>query len=146
MSALHAPDEPYVRLSDTELRQLAQASPPAQVLHWQARSMAAECIAARAAEAERKLLADKLLLRSAALDRVEALCDADDYRLSDRAKAYVRAAISHEYLSTGCYHGRHDYCAAMTGYQGEKRPGRCKFCDARCICPCHEQQRKEGPT
>lgn len=47
-------------------------------------------------------------------------------------------ASSHEYLSTGCLHGRHDYCQSMTGYQGEKRPGRCKFCAATCICPCHD--------
>jgi hypothetical protein len=46
-------------------------------------------------------------------------------------------ADPHVYLSTGCLHGHHDYCHAMTGQQGEKRPGRCKFCEARCICPCH---------
>lgn len=44
----------------------------------------------------------------------------------------------HIYLSTGCLHGQHDYCQCATGQQGEKRPGRCKFCDARCICPCHD--------
>lgn len=53
----------------------------------------------------------------------------------------------HRYLSTGCFHGDqvvtsdgasgHDYCGSMTGFQGEKRPGRCKFCDAQCVCPCH---------
>ena len=47
------------------------------------------------------------------------------------------AAAGHVYLSTGCLHGQHDYCAAMVGVQGEKRPGRCKWCDARCICSCH---------
>lgn len=44
---------------------------------------------------------------------------------------------SHRYLSTGCLHNRHDYCQSMTGYQGEKRPARCKFCPAECECPCH---------
>ncbi|MEU6663977.1 hypothetical protein [Streptomyces sp. NPDC046821] len=44
---------------------------------------------------------------------------------------------AHEYLSTGCLHGEHAYCQSMTGYQGEKRPGRCKFCDAQCSCSCH---------
>lgn len=44
----------------------------------------------------------------------------------------------HEYLSTSCLHDRHDYCASMTGFQGAKRPARCKFCDAACICPCHQ--------
>jgi hypothetical protein len=45
----------------------------------------------------------------------------------------------HDYLSTGCLHGEHTYCQAMTGQQGEKRPGRCKFCDARCRCACHTE-------
>jgi hypothetical protein len=43
----------------------------------------------------------------------------------------------HRYLSTGCLHDDHTYCQSMTGQQGEKRPGRCKFCDAACVCPCH---------
>lgn len=41
------------------------------------------------------------------------------------------------YLSTGCLHDDHDYCSAMTGVQGAKRPARCKFCAAGCVCPCH---------
>lgn len=44
---------------------------------------------------------------------------------------------THRYLSTACVHGQHDYCASMTGYQGEKRPATCKFCDAHCRCDCH---------
>lgn len=51
----------------------------------------------------------------------------------------------HIYLSTGCLHGHHDYCRSMTGQQGEKRPSRCKFCDARCVCPCHEGAALEAP-
>ncbi len=47
------------------------------------------------------------------------------------------AAEPHIYLSTGCLHGEHEYCQSMTGQQGAKRPGRCKFCDAQCVCPCH---------
>lgn len=44
----------------------------------------------------------------------------------------------HIYLSTGCLHGEHDYCrAGIRGDGGPKRPARCKFCDARCICVCH---------
>ncbi|MFD3516265.1 hypothetical protein [Streptomyces sp. NPDC058657] len=49
----------------------------------------------------------------------------------------ARAASGHVYLSTGCFHGEHAYCQSMTGQQGEKRPGRCKFCEARCTCSCH---------
>ena len=48
---------------------------------------------------------------------------------------------AHEYLSTSCLHGRHEYCASQTGSNGEtewaKTPARCKFCDAPCVCPCH---------
>lgn len=51
-------------------------------------------------------------------------------------------AGKHLYLSTGCLHGDHAYCKAMTGAQGVKRPGECKHCDARCICRCHAT---EGP-
>lgn len=45
--------------------------------------------------------------------------------------------MTHYYLSTGCLHGEHEYCQSMVGTRGEKRPGRCKFCDARCVCECH---------
>lgn len=48
----------------------------------------------------------------------------------------------HRYLSTGCLHGEHDYCRGMTGMQGAKRPGQCKFCDARCVCPCHDDAQR----
>ena len=44
----------------------------------------------------------------------------------------------HIYLSTGCLHGRHDYCQGKTTGDGTaKAPGRCKFCTAKCICVCH---------
>ena len=43
----------------------------------------------------------------------------------------------HVYWSTGCFHGKHDYCASMTGQAGSKRPAECKFCQAACICWCH---------
>lgn len=47
----------------------------------------------------------------------------------------------HVYLSTGCLHGEHGYCAAMVGVQGAKRPARCKFCAAQCVCDCHAEAR-----
>lgn len=47
--------------------------------------------------------------------------------------------VKHLYLSTACHHGEHAYCAAMTGYQGAKRPAQCKFCRAPCICECHKR-------
>lgn len=43
----------------------------------------------------------------------------------------------HVYLSTGCYHGDHEYCQSNTGLNGQKTPASCKFCGARCECPCH---------
>jgi hypothetical protein len=44
----------------------------------------------------------------------------------------------HVYLSTGCIAGRHDYCAAMVGPNGEKKPAASKFSGAPCICECHD--------
>ena len=46
-------------------------------------------------------------------------------------------ATGHTYLSTGCFHGNHDYCQSMTGLNGSKRPASCKFCSAPCQCFCH---------
>ena len=43
----------------------------------------------------------------------------------------------HEYLSTGCLHGEHDYWSSMTGMAGAKRPAQCKWCEAPCRCRCH---------
>lgn len=58
--------------------------------------------------------------------------------LDSQSAAEEASAVSeHSYLSTGCFHGEHAYCQSMTGQQGEKRPGRCKFCEARCTCSCH---------
>ncbi|MBB6440251.1 hypothetical protein HNQ79_006766 [Streptomyces candidus] len=53
------------------------------------------------------------------------------------ADGAAASATEHLYLSTGCLHGEHAYCQGMTGQQGAKRPGQCKFCAARCTCPCH---------
>jgi hypothetical protein len=46
-------------------------------------------------------------------------------------------AGQHYYLSTGCLHGEHDYCQSNTGLCGAKTPSKCKWCAARCVCPCH---------
>ncbi|MDX3549719.1 hypothetical protein PV729_45370 [Streptomyces europaeiscabiei] len=51
----------------------------------------------------------------------------------------------HRYLSTGCLHGDHAYCQAMTGLNGAKRPGECKFCQASCRCGCHTDEEQPGP-
>lgn len=50
---------------------------------------------------------------------------------------------AHVYLSTGCLHDDHDYCQSMTGLNGAKRPGECKKCGAKCICPCHQAEPRE---
>ena len=53
----------------------------------------------------------------------------------------------HDYLSTACHHGDlvlpdgrtgHGYCQSDTGHAGAKTPGDCKFCGAKCTCPCHK--------
>lgn len=46
----------------------------------------------------------------------------------------------HVYLSTGCLHDNHEYCQSMTGIQGSKRGGKCKHCDAQCVCTCHTEE------
>ena len=48
-------------------------------------------------------------------------------------------STGHVYLSTGCLHGDHAYCKAMTGMNGAKRPGECKHCRAHCVCGCHTE-------
>jgi hypothetical protein len=47
--------------------------------------------------------------------------------------------VIHEYLSTACLHGHHTYCQSpVRDDGGSKRPAECKFCDAKCVCDCHE--------
>lgn len=61
-------------------------------------------------------------------------------RLSWRARWWalrcgVLTAVSgrHVYVSTGCLHGRGDYCAAPAGRLRVKVPQSCKFCGERCV-------------
>jgi hypothetical protein len=49
-------------------------------------------------------------------------------------------AVDHQYLSTGCLHGEHDYCKATESRAGAKRPAQCKWCAAPCTCSCHADQ------
>lgn len=49
-------------------------------------------------------------------------------------------ATEHVYLSTGCLHGKHDYCRSHTGLSGAKKAAVCKFCQAPCRCSCHQEQ------
>lgn len=48
----------------------------------------------------------------------------------------------HDYLSTGCLHGDHEYCKKEARrYDGtEKVAACCKFCGAPCICTCHVEE------
>lgn len=46
----------------------------------------------------------------------------------------------HIYLSTSCFHEKHDYCKNAEGQAGPKKPGECKFCTAQCMCPCHRSE------
>lgn len=69
----------------------------------------------------------------------------DPTRLSIRARwlgAWCALATAvtgrHVYLSTGCLHGDHGYCAGTVGVAGRKRPATCKKCVAGgCRCSCH---------
>ncbi len=58
---------------------------------------------------------------------------------ADRTNLVVTGG--HDYLSTACLHGRHDYCANDVGIVGGKKPHTCKWCDARCRCGCHQPDR-----
>ncbi len=53
---------------------------------------------------------------------------------------------SHFYMSTGCLHDNHAYCQSKTYPEGSKEPAKCKFCDARCLCICHVEMRKEDDS
>lgn len=54
------------------------------------------------------------------------------------AATEATGATAHRYLSTGCLHGEHSYCSNVDGIVGLKKPAQCKFCQAPCICPCHQ--------
>lgn len=72
------------------------------------------------------------------------------------SEALTGAGGGHLYLSTGCLHGKHDYCKSpRVTHQPlarradgmvvvdnpttmPKRPAECKFCGAPCVCPCHD--------
>jgi hypothetical protein len=43
--------------------------------------------------------------------------------------------VTHSYLSTACYHGKHGTPCRNT----------CKFCDSPCVCPCHTEGEREWP-
>lgn len=45
----------------------------------------------------------------------------------------------HDYLSTGCLHGEHEYCQSPKGQAGSKKPAQCKWCSAMCRCECHNE-------
>lgn len=45
----------------------------------------------------------------------------------------------HIYFSTACIHGEHAYCRCDVSLTGQpKVAGKCKFCDERCVCECHQ--------
>lgn len=85
----------------------------------------------------------------ASLTRGAALFDYDSSHILHRIEDALGedpdpCAEGHIYLSTGCMHGAegHAYCQSMTGLQGVKRGGKCKWCDAQCICACHADEEK----
>ncbi|WP_432008690.1 hypothetical protein [Streptomyces bacillaris] len=58
-------------------------------------------------------------------------------RLATALTRYAHRYGIHHYLATSCLHGQHGYCQGNTGKVGAKKPAECKFCGARCTCPCH---------
>lgn len=52
----------------------------------------------------------------------------------------------HIYLSTACLHKNHEYCRSYEGYAGLKTPAQCKFCQAPCVCDCHEAEPAGRPS
>lgn len=74
----------------------------------------------------------------------EVLGITEGHDLMPRVAAEMTTEGGHRYLSTGCLHGEHGYCASMVGAQGVKRAATCKFCDARCVCPCHGGEEANG--
>lgn len=69
-----------------------------------------------------------------------------DKRLVELNAVLGQEPGTHVYMSTGCWHGDHDYCKSMTGLNGAKRPGECKHCGAKCICGCHAAPETPGPA
>lgn len=64
-------------------------------------------------------------------------------RLAVALTRYAHHRGLHRYLSTGCLHGRHAYCAGKAGQAGVKIPARCKWCTSdaptgHCVCSCHQ--------
>ncbi|WP_327377978.1 hypothetical protein OG393_30870 [Streptomyces sp. NBC_01216] len=97
-------------------------------------------------------LKDRAAQAEAAIDRVRTYAaDLDRAGWTQAAIARrIRAALDephnqpattgHDYLSTGCLHGRHDYCNNTRGIAGPKTPAQCKFCAAQCVCHCHSER------
>ncbi|MBB1252901.1 hypothetical protein H3146_05905 [Streptomyces sp. OF3] len=92
-------------------------------------------------DAERTMLAYALDQAQERIWAEDGFTD-EDQAAVDSLRRLVNEPGRHVYLSTGCLHGRHDYCQAMTGANGQKRPGQCKFADEHgctpCVCPCHQ--------
>lgn len=53
------------------------------------------------------------------------------------ARSGCMSGRNHLYLSTGCFHGDHVYCASEKGISGAKTAASCKQCASPCVCICH---------
>jgi hypothetical protein len=60
--------------------------------------------------------------------------------MTEEAQVYSRG---HDYLSTACLHGEHDYCKSTVGAVGPKVASVCKFCGTKCRCQCHQEESNE---
>lgn len=64
------------------------------------------------------------------------------YALGDRVReSMIGPNGEHLYYSTSCLHDEdHEHCQGSINHAGEvKQAGRCKRCNAMCLCRCHQK-------
>ncbi len=55
--------------------------------------------------------------------------------------AWHRVVGHRWYFSTSCRHTEHEHCrSTVSAHGGTKKPGTCKWCPTRCLCPCHPKE------
>jgi hypothetical protein len=120
---------------------------PHWIMHYQRVEQAEAAIARTRAACDQLRRASTLADGQPHTDRERGILQAVDRitRALDEPAAGPAAteATGHHYLSTGCFHGDHDYCSNIDGRAGLKKPAQCKFCAAPCVCSCHREQPAE---
>ncbi len=75
-------------------------------------------------------------MRIAVKKRMGMLADAglDPWLEAAFGDVLAIAERDRHYLSSGCFHGKHEYCKNSEGQAGPKVGARCKWCPAVCRC------------